>query len=64
MLYLCPNGSELENIESNREDYQNDETGNRPFFHSRFDGFSFVLSEESLAGTAEGIDTGGVTGLQ
>ena len=47
----------MQNVESDREDDQNDQANNRPFFHLRFDRFPFVFAEEGFAGSAERVDT-------
>ena len=63
LLLVDPNGFDLQNEENYSQNADRTQTDSRPFFQPSFDGFSFVLAEESFGGTGDRIDTVGVAGL-
>ncbi len=64
ILYRLPDCFELQNVESDGEYYEDCKADPSPFLQFCFRRFALVLAEESLARTAQSVDTLRVARLQ
>ena len=61
---LGPKGFDLQYVENDSQNDENCQANPSPFLHFRFNRFTFILTEERFARTAERVDTAGIARLQ